>query len=130
MAGCSVIHCAAGASWTLRDRGYFQAALKARDQVVLEPVFGRLTGIAVLQIAYPVRNEEGTLQYVLLASLSLPKLLEGLSLPVPGAELLLLSDQGQVLATTRRDPGRWQPRNAVADNPVFALVSQQPGAPA
>ncbi|MBT9488115.1 MAG: response regulator [Rubrivivax sp.] len=116
-----------GRELDLRDRGYFQAALKARDQVVLEPVFGRLTGTAVLQIAYPVRSAQGELQFVLLASLSLPKLLEGLSLPVPGAELLLLSDLGQVLATTRRDPGRWQPGNAVADSPVFALVRQQPG---
>ena len=40
----------------LRDRTYFKQALVARDTVTLEPVFGRLTGISVLQIAYPVRH--------------------------------------------------------------------------
>ena len=39
----------------LRDRTYFKQALVAHGVVTLEPVFGRLTGISVLQIAYPVR---------------------------------------------------------------------------
>ena len=34
----------------LRDRGYFKEALVSRDRVVLAPVFGKLTGIAVLQM--------------------------------------------------------------------------------
>src|SRR5215218_9747276 len=38
----------------LRDRNYFKAALASKDAVALEAVFGRLTGISVLQIAYPV----------------------------------------------------------------------------
>ena len=116
-----------GRELDLRDRGYFKAALAARDQVVLEPVFGRLTGTAVLQIAYPVRSDDGALQFVLLASLSLPKLLEGLPLPVPGAQLLLISDQGQVLATTRQDPAREQPGSSLVGSPLFELVRQQPG---
>ena len=37
----------------LRDRAYFKQALVAHGVVTLEPVFGRLTGISVLQIAYP-----------------------------------------------------------------------------
>jgi hypothetical protein len=41
----------------LRDRTYFKQALTATGVVTLEPVFGRLTGISVLQIAYPVRSE-------------------------------------------------------------------------
>jgi signal transduction histidine kinase len=116
-----------GRELDLRDRGYFKAALAARDQVVLEPVFGRLTGIAVLQIAYPVRSDDGELQFVLLASLSLPKLLEGVPLSVPGAQLLLLSDQGQVLATTRQDPAREQPGSSLVGSPLLDLVRQQPG---
>ena len=43
----------------LRDRAYFKQALVAHGVVTLEPVFGRLTGISVLQIAYPVRAESG-----------------------------------------------------------------------
>ena len=41
----------------LRDREYFQQALNTTGSIVIEPVFGRLTGAAVLQIAYPVRDE-------------------------------------------------------------------------
>ena len=65
-----------GRELDLRDRAYFKAALAARDRVLLEPVFGRLTGTAVLQIAYPVRSAQGELQFVLLASLNLQKLFE------------------------------------------------------
>ena len=41
--------------------------------VTLEPVFGRLTGLSVLQIAYPVRIESGELKFILLASFNLNK---------------------------------------------------------
>ncbi|WP_027520294.1 ATP-binding protein [Bradyrhizobium sp. WSM1417] len=59
----------------LRDRAYFKQALVSRS-VVVEPVFGRLTGISVLQIAYPVRSEAGALKLVLLASFNLRKFAE------------------------------------------------------
>src|SRR4051812_26006974 len=59
----------------LRDRAYFKQALVSRS-VVVEPVFGRLTGISVLQIAYPVRSEAGALKLVLLASFNLRKFTE------------------------------------------------------
>ena len=60
----------------LRDRAYFKQALVATDVVTLEPVFGRLTGISVLQIAYPVRAESGELKFILLASFNLKKFAE------------------------------------------------------
>ncbi|MBT9528007.1 MAG: response regulator [Rhizobacter sp.] len=90
-----------GRELDLRDRGYFKAALLARDKVVLEPVFGRLTGTAVLQIAYPVRSAQGELQFVLLASLNLQKLFEIDAPPVPGASLLMLDRKGMVLARSQ-----------------------------
>ena len=55
----------------LRDRTYFKQALVAHGVVTLEPVFGRLTGTSVLQIAYPVRPESGELKFILLASFNL-----------------------------------------------------------
>ena len=60
----------------LRDREYFKLAMVAIGVVTLEPVFGRLTGISVLQIAYPVRSESGELKFVLLASFNLKKFAE------------------------------------------------------
>ncbi len=94
-----------GRELDLRDRAYFKAALQARDKVVLEPVFGRLTGSAVLQIAYPVRSVQGDLQFVLLASLNLQKLFEVDAPPVPGASLLMLDRKGTVLARSLASMG-------------------------
>src|SRR3954466_2883202 len=59
----------------LRDRQYFKQALVANGTVTLEPVFGRLTGTSVLQIAYPVRSA-GALKFILLASFNLQKFVE------------------------------------------------------
>ncbi len=58
----------------LRDRTYFKQALVAHGVVTLEPVFGRLTGTSVLQIAYPVRAESGELKFILLASFNLQEI--------------------------------------------------------
>jgi hypothetical protein len=82
----------------LRDRNYFEQALDTTGTVVIEPVFGRLTGSAVLQIAYPARDESQKLQFVLLASLDLNRLIkeQTANLP-PGYEVLLADQKGTVL---------------------------------
>lgn len=46
-----------GRTLDLRDREYFQAALNQENPLAVQPAFGRLTGTAVLQIAYGVRDE-------------------------------------------------------------------------
>ena len=81
----------------LRDRSYFQRALANPDAAVVEPAFGRLTGAAVLQIAYPAYDEQRQLQFVLLASLNLNRLLkEQIQNLPPGFELLLVDDKGTI----------------------------------
>ncbi|MFK4661656.1 signal transduction histidine kinase [Bradyrhizobium ottawaense] len=60
----------------LNDRGYFKEVKGLQGVVAAEPVFGRLTGLSVLQIAYPVRSETGALKFVLLASFNLNKFAE------------------------------------------------------
>lgn len=89
-----------GRELDLRDRAYFKAAVAAPGGVVLEPVFGRLTGLAVMQVAHPVRSNEGALLFVLLASLNLQKLVDDHPAFTPQTHLLLLSEKGQVLATS------------------------------
>ena len=67
------LHCDSlrtGRSLKLNDRRYFQQALTSPGPVV-EAVVGRLTGKGVLQIAYPLRAEDGALRYILLASLDM-----------------------------------------------------------
>ncbi|HRD96062.1 MAG TPA: hypothetical protein PLA97_06650, partial [Rubrivivax sp.] len=90
-----------GRELDLRDRAYFKAALTSRDAITLEPAFGRLTGQAVMQVAYPVRSASGELQFVLLASLRLAPLVQlEQGLGTPGARLLLVDHQGLLLAAT------------------------------
>src|SRR5262249_49702431 len=65
-----------GRTLDLNDRDYFRRALVSHGVATLEPVFGRLTGTSVLQIAYPARSETGQLTLVLLASFNLRKFAE------------------------------------------------------
>lgn len=65
-----------GRMLNLTYRRYFQAALASKTQLAVEPVFGRLTGVAILQIAYAVRGDGGEPRFVLLASLNLEKYME------------------------------------------------------
>ena len=82
----------------LRDRRYFRDALVANGVVTLEPVFGRLTGTSVLQIAYPVRTESSALKFILLASFNLRKFAEFHDKRLSGdKEILLVDRKGMVL---------------------------------
>ncbi|MEX2198523.1 MAG: EAL domain-containing protein [Burkholderiales bacterium] len=87
-----------GRELILTDRDYFQRAPKTSGHVV-EPVFGRLTGLAVLQIAYAVRDAEGALRYVLLASLNLDQYGRNVSrtLPYRGMTFRIWDRQGRVI---------------------------------
>ncbi|MGS5085037.1 ATP-binding protein [Hydrogenophaga sp. A37] len=111
-----------GRELDLRDRAYFKAAVAAPGGVVLEPVFGRLTGLAVMQVAHPVRSKEGELLFVLLASLDLQKLVEDRPTFSPQTQLLLLSEKGQVLATSGH-AGAGDPAGAsLADTALFKFI--------
>lgn len=111
-----------GRELDLRDRAYFKAAVAAPGGVVLEPTFGRLTGLAVLQVAHPVRSKDGTLQFVVLASLNLQKLIEHSQSASSQARLLLLNRQGQILASSGR-AGTGNPAGAsIADTPLFQFI--------
>jgi hypothetical protein len=86
----------------LTDRVYFKKALVMHGGVALQPVVGRLTGISVLQIAFPARTASGDLKFVLLASFNLQKFanfhyqrLSG------GVDILLLDKSEAVLASPR-----------------------------
>ncbi|MGG5888183.1 ATP-binding protein [Falsiroseomonas sp. HC035] len=102
-----------GRQLDLRDRRYFQEALRTERGVVLEPAFGRLTGVSVLQVAFPARNAAGDLSFVLLASLNLLTLVQDHANRLqPGEEILLVGPDGLALVWTEqmvargRSPGR------------------------
>lgn len=88
-----------GRALNLTDRRYFRQATGPGGPLAVEPVFGRLTGVPVLQIAYGVRHGNGAPRFVLLASLNLEKFMQGYaqSLPRNDATIALVDGAGTVL---------------------------------
>ncbi len=108
----------------LNDRGYFRRALQTQQGVVLEPVFGRLTGRAVMQVAYPVRRAGGELRFVLLASLDLSQLLTLGEQALPGAHLLLLDDKGVVLGASPLQQGAFEAGASVSGTALMRFAGE------
>jgi signal transduction histidine kinase len=107
----------------LRDRTYFKQALVAHGVVTLEPVFGRLTGISVLQIAYPVRSESGELKFILLASFNLKKFAEyHEKRSVNNNEILLVDRKGMVLVAPQ-GKGWAEPGASIANSELFRFAT-------
>ncbi len=117
-----------GRTLDLRDRGYFKQALVTTKGVTLEPVFGKLTGIAVLQIAYPARSESGALKFVLLASLNLDNLVKQFMSENPQAkfEIALTDNEGKALVGQPSE--RWKDRigQSIADTNLFRFSDANP----
>ncbi|WP_291856414.1 ATP-binding protein [Bradyrhizobium sp.] len=112
----------------LRDREYFRQALMAHGVVTLEPVFGRLTGIAVLQIAYPVRAETGALKFILLASFNLQKFIRdhGERL-LNDNQILLVDGKGMVLVAPQEKDWAALPGASIADSELFRFAAAPNG---
>lgn len=108
-----------GRTLNLSDREYFHHALKAKYPLAVEPAFGRLTGMAVLQIAYGVRYPTGEPRFVLLASLNLEKYMEARAqaFTLGDAQIALMDGTGTILT--------WHPRGekmravSIANTPLF-----------
>lgn len=121
------LHCDSlktGRTLDLSDRSYFKRARSGGAGLVVEPVFGRLTGNSVLQIVFPARGSGGELRFMLVASLNLQKFAaeaQEQSL-LAASELLLVDDKGTVMAWSGGQAGRPKPGNSVADSAVFALA--------
>jgi signal transduction histidine kinase len=116
-----------GRTLDLRDRGYFNKALTTKDAVTLEPAFGRLTGISVLQIAYPMRSETAELKFILLASFNLQKFADYHSRRLgSGREILLVDKKGTVLVAP---PGKYwtEPVGASIANSELFRFAAAPG---
>lgn len=118
-----------GRQLDLRDRDYFKQALTVRDAVVLQPAFGRLTGISVLQIAYPVHDGDGPLKYVLLASLNLDKFATDRQREfiLPKPQMLLVDAKGTVLAWTGDGANRQAAGTSIADSALMRFATEANG---
>ncbi len=110
------LHCdslSTGRNLALADRSYFRQAL-ASETTAIEPVFGRLTGLGVVQVALASRDEKGVVQFVLLASLDLEQFAAELAAghPYPGTSVMVLDGKGVLMNRTGHR------RDAIADAPV------------
>ncbi len=114
-----------GRALHLTDRRYFQQALTSKNPLAVEPAFGRLTGIAVLQIAYAARGDGGEPRFVLLASLNLEKYMEARYRRFPfGSAVFALMDGKGTLLTWH--PGGEKLRGmSVADSPLHLLAQKR-----
>jgi len=118
-----------GRTLDLRDRAYFRQAQTTVGSAVIEPVFGRLTGIAVMQIAYPARDEAGRLQFVLLASLDLRRLIEEQAENLPkGLDIVLVDGQGTVLTWASAQDRSSRAGTSIANSEFFGFISGHGGA--
>ncbi|MBP6817250.1 MAG: diguanylate cyclase, partial [Burkholderiaceae bacterium] len=121
------LHCdslSSGRTLNLSDRSYFKRAIAGHTGLILEPVFGRLTGNSVLQIVYPARTDQGDLRFMLVASLNLLKFVAEArerSL-LAGAELLIIDERGTVMAWSGPHDGLPAAGSSVADQAIFALA--------
>ncbi len=121
------LHCdslQSGRIVNLSDRDYFKRALAGATGILTEPVFGRLTGNAVLQVVYPARSDTGALRFLLVASLSFESFAHDARQQtlLEAAELLLLDEKGTVMAWTGVNEVLPEPGTSMSDTPLFALA--------
>ena len=110
----------------LTDRAYFRRALELESGVALQPTFGRLTGMSVLQIAFPARTDDGMLRFVLLASLNLKPFAEIHSRRLVDMEVLLVDSAGTVLVWLSGDDSSARMGLSIAGTPLFRLARDRP----
>ncbi|MCJ9700489.1 MULTISPECIES: ATP-binding protein [unclassified Bradyrhizobium] len=114
----------------LNDRGYFKQVKNLRGVVAVEPVFGRLTGLSVLQIAYPVRSEAGALKFVLLASFNLNKFAEFHDKRLLAEkDILLLDAKGTVLVAPKSGGFSVPVGGSIAGSDLFRFAAAPDGEP-
>ncbi len=124
------LHCdslQSGRDLNLADRAYFKTASQGGKSLVLEPLFGRLTGNSVLQVVAPVRTEAGALRFMLVASLNLQKFAseaQRQSLLAAPPDVLLLDARGTVMAWAGSLDGPPAPGASISNSALFALARQ------
>ena len=116
-----------GRTLNLKDRRYFQDALNAGNPLAVEPVFGRLTGVAVLQVAYAARRATGELKFVQLASLNLEKIMQSRSQALPGQNMAIALVDGKGTVLTWHPDGDPLRGTSIADTPLFRFARDSRG---
>ncbi|MEX2200756.1 MAG: ATP-binding protein [Dongiaceae bacterium] len=112
-----------GRDLDLTDRAYFIEARQSLGGVALQPTFGRLTGISVLQIAHPARSDRGDLKFVLLASLNLQLFGDGHQRQLKDKVILFFDSEGTVLFWSPGVERLERIGTSIADMALFELAT-------
>ena len=121
------LHCDSlrlGRELNVRQRDYFKQ-VSATLQPAFDAVLGGLTGIAVLQVAYPVLDREGRLKYVLLASLNLSQYAQAFSASsrYRGIRTLIWNRSGVLLVHKPDDAAHGAVGTRYAESELFRFAS-------
>jgi len=92
-----------GRELDLHDQHYFRETAEGADDLTLEPGFGRLSGLAVLEIGFPVRGPDGALERVILASINLAGFLAN-EIERSDATAIVIDRRGTFLAAVPGTP--------------------------
>lgn len=84
------------------DRAYFSLALLTGLTQVSEPHFGRVTGRYIVSIASPVISEEGKVLYVVVGTVQVEKLEDGLRQILHEETLRITDRSGRILMQTKK----------------------------
>ncbi len=111
----------------VKDRYYFQEALKTKRFVVGDYIIGRPMGTPTLSFSYPILNAQGEVEKVLFTGLTLNWLNESLQdIPLmPGSVLSLLDNKGNLLA---RQPSNEQAIGKPAESYLLDSLRDQESA--
>jgi diguanylate cyclase (GGDEF)-like protein len=123
------LHCdslKSGRNLDLNDRSYFRQASVASEPV-FEPAFGRLTGTAVLQVAYPARDVSGRLKQVLLASMNLAQFGTRFATasPHPELELVIWDSKGTMIVRHPDSGAKKLAGSSQAQSALYRFVRTQ-----
>ncbi|MDB5808398.1 MAG: hypothetical protein JWN94_520 [Betaproteobacteria bacterium] len=121
------LHCDSlrlGRKLKLSGREYFKQVIATKEPA-FDVVVGGLTGIAVLQVAYPVLDAVGALKFVLLASLNLAEYAQhfaGAS-AYPDTRILIWDRSGTLMVRKPETPGASLLGKAFPDSALFRFAS-------
>lgn len=115
-----------GQAVNYQDRDWFQTALRSGSFTVGSFVIGRVTGLPVVPLAYPLKSSEQGTHGVVFLGLNaryLSNLFANLNLP-PGTTVTLLDRNGVILARYPQDTPWWG--RSLADRPLVQRMMAQP----
>jgi len=120
------LHCDSlrtGRKLVLTDRAYFQQAM-ASTEPALELVFGRLTGVGVMQVAIASRDRRGAAKFVLLASISLDQFARqaAAAQPYPNTEVAIFNRAGILMAIQPARGGETLAGKEFANSELFRFA--------